>query len=172
MRSASFFSHTLTAMESRFFIRRDLVKTFPSSYNILYSGLTLHFTSEYLRVVGSSSAPKSVIHTLVSSFKQLWNKVNNKKQFLSQPKCSKWLDQVLPELFPASDQLSLHLPVLCQASTPIQSPMLQSTVMSRPLTQARQNLGSEESHSSPCQKEENKTDWRASSTYIPMKFNI
>ena len=91
MRSDYLFSHTLTAMESRFFIRRDLVKTFPSSFS--HSSLTLHFTMWIPACCRQQCTQVSNKYIIVCTFKQLWKKGNNKKQFLTQPKCSKWLDQ-------------------------------------------------------------------------------
>jgi hypothetical protein len=65
----SFFITSLTAviMDRASIRRKDLVKNFASSYT--YSGLTLHFTSEYKRVVGRDPPNRQLSHwfTLIPS---------------------------------------------------------------------------------------------------------
>jgi hypothetical protein len=80
-------------MDRASLIRKDLVKNFPSSYT--YSGLTLHFTSEYKRALGCDP-PKETNNTLVYTFSKLWKKKKErkkKKHFLKSALCANWLEK-------------------------------------------------------------------------------
>jgi hypothetical protein len=79
-------------METPAFIRRHLVKNFPTSFRL--SDLVYHFLSDYNKLVGQN-AP--MIKYKAQSFSSMWKKVKNKETFLTYfSTADAWLDKKIP----------------------------------------------------------------------------
>ena len=84
-----------TTMEKTLFKRRDLVKSFPTSFS--FSALKDHFSCEYLSVVGCHVDEKCLKY-LVELFMLMWKAIKNREKVFSTPRGNAWLEKKCPFL--------------------------------------------------------------------------
>ena len=80
-------------MEKTLFKRRDLVKSFPTSF--AFSALKDHFSREYLSVVGCHANEKCLKY-LVGSFMLMWKATKKREKDFSTHHGNDWLEKKLP----------------------------------------------------------------------------